>query len=100
MDTTTSSRRRARYQEGAYSEELRRCWNEASLCLQYHNNIASLQVWYSTDHGSHTPLQDDGDEPMMDLVTELQTRRHEHRNRQLSALIVNIETDVQAEWNQ
>ena len=33
----------------------------------------------------------------MDLVTELQTRKHGHRNRQLSALVVNIETDVQAE---
>ena len=47
------------------SEELRRCWNKTSLCFQY-NNIAGLQDWYSTDH---TPLQDDGDEPMMDLVT-------------------------------
>ena len=28
--------------------------------LQYYNNSASLQDWYSTDHGSHTPLQDDG----------------------------------------
>ena len=37
--------------------------------LQYYNNIASLQDWYSTDRGSHTPLQDEGDEPMMDLVT-------------------------------
>ena len=46
---------------------------------QYHNNIASLQDWYSTDHGSHTPLQDEGDEPMMDLVTGLQTRC-EHRD--------------------
>ena len=43
--------------------------------LQYYNNIASLQDWYSTDHGSHTPLHDEGDEPMMDLVTGLQTRR-------------------------
>ena len=42
--------------------------------LQYFNNIASLQDWYSTDHGSHTPLQDEGDKPMMDLVTGLQTR--------------------------
>ena len=65
--------------------------------LQYCNNITGLQDWYSTDHVSHTPLQDDGDEPMMDLVTGLQTGRHEHRNRELSALIVNIETDVQAE---
>ena len=29
--------------------------------LQYYNNIASLQDWYSTDHGSHTPLQDEGE---------------------------------------
>ena len=27
--------------------------------LQNYNNIASMQDWYSTDHGSHTPLQDD-----------------------------------------
>ena len=34
--------------------------------LQYYNNIASLQDWYSTDHGSHTPLQDEGDKLVMD----------------------------------
>ena len=44
--------------------------------LRYYNNIASLQDWYSTDQ---TPLQDEGDEPMMDLVTGLQARR-EHGN--------------------
>ena len=70
--------------------------------VQYYNNIASLQDWYSTDHGSHTPLQDD--EQMIHLVKELQIlrigdleRRQENRNRQLSALIVNIEMDVEAE---
>ena len=31
-------------------------------------------LWYSADHGSTLPLQDEGDEPMMDLVTGLQTR--------------------------
>ena len=40
--------------------------------------------WYSSDHGSHTPLQDDGDGPMMYLVTGLQTRRHEHRPKEES----------------
>ena len=30
--------------------------------LEYYNNTASLQDWYSTDHVSHTPLQDDGNE--------------------------------------
>ena len=73
--------------------------------LRYCNNIASLQDWYSADHGSHTPLEDYGDEPMMDLWTGLQTWRQEHRpkeenigkpvtNRILPALIVNVETDV------
>ena len=75
--------------------------------LQYHNNIAGLQDWYSTDHRSHTPRQDEGDEPLMDLVKDcspdidIETRRdhgrQEHRNRPLSALIVNIVMDVQAE---
>ena len=76
--------------------------------LQYYNNIASLQDWYSTDHGSHTRLQDDDDEPMTELVTRLQSR-HEHRPKEdlqrnlqhrtdeMSTLVVNIETDVQAE---
>ena len=50
--------------------------------LQYCNNIA--KDWFPTDHGSHTPLQDDSDEPMMGLVMELQTRRHEHRPREES----------------
>ena len=50
--------------------------------LQYYNNSASLQDWYSTDHASHTPLQDDGDEPMMDLWTLLQTWRQEHRPKE------------------
>ena len=51
--------------------------------LQYYNNIASLQDWYSTDHGSHTPLQDDGDESMIDLVTGFQPR-HEQRPKEES----------------
>ena len=28
--------------------------------LQYCGDIASLQDWYSIDHGSHTPQQDEG----------------------------------------
>ena len=65
--------------------------NAQQSLLQYKNNIASLQDWYSTDHGSSTPLKDD-DDPVTELVTELQ-----HRNRQLSTLIANIDTDVQTE---
>ena len=54
-----------------------------------------LQDWYSTDHGSHTPLQDGGsrpdDDPVREPVMELQ-----HRNRHLSTLVGSIETDVQS----
>ena len=59
--------------------------------LQYYNNIASLQEWYSVDYGTHVPLQDDTDGPVSELVTELQ-----HRNRQLSTLVVNMESDVES----
>ena len=54
--------------------------------LQYYNNIASLQDWYSGDLGSHTPLEDEGDEPVMDLVTELQNR-HEHARAQKQTVV-------------
>ena len=47
--------------EGAYSEEPARMLEQNQSLLQYYNNFASLQDWYSTDHGSHTPLQDEGD---------------------------------------
>ena len=64
----------ARVQDGDFS--IKKCLQRRTAqmlersqsLLQYYNDIASLQDWYSTDHGSHTPLQDDGDEPMMDLM--------------------------------
>ena len=40
------------------------------------------------------------DEPMTDLVKRIGEEDQEHRNRQLSTLIVSIETDVQAKLNQ
>ena len=58
LGTRTTSRWRSQYQEGAYSEKLCRCWNDASLGFLYHNNNVSLQDWYCTDHGSLTLLQD------------------------------------------
>ena len=87
---------RVQYQEGAYSEELRRCWNEASFCF----STATLQacrigILLTMDPTLHCKIQDD--EPVMDLVTGLQTQRFEHRKRNLSTLVVNIETDVHAE---
>ena len=67
--------------------------------LQYYNNTASLQDWYSTNRGSHTPLQDEGDEAYdgsggrtAALVHMVTRGKQEHRNRQLSTLTVNIET--------
>ena len=101
LDTRTSPKRRPQYKEGAYSEELRRCWNETSVSS---STTATLQVCrigilLIMDPTLHCKMK--ADEPMMDLMTGLQTRcerkKHEHRNRQLSALIVNIETDEQAE---
>ena len=71
LDTRTSSRRRLQYQEG---KELRKYWKNPIIASVLHCcsncKIGSLQ-----DHG-HTPLQDGGSSPLMDLVTGLQTRRH------------------------
>ena len=63
LGTGTSSRRRCQYQEG---KEARECCNntqnKASRCF-------CTAILYSTGHGSHTPLPEDGDMPMMDLQT-------------------------------
>ena len=74
-------RRKPQFQEGASSEELRRCWNKTSLCF---STTTTLQVCR-------------GQQPR---YTHKKNKNQEHRNRRLSTLIVNIETDVQAEWNQ
>ena len=37
-----------------------RFWNEDSSCCCTTTVLASLQDWYSADHGSHTPLRDGG----------------------------------------
>ena len=71
--TGTSSRRRCQYQEG---REARECCNntqnKANRCFCT-TILFKLQDWYSTGHGSHTPLKDEGDKPMMDLAQSLQT---------------------------
>ena len=50
--------------EGAYSKKKKTAQmlerSQSVSAFQYYNNIASLQDWYSTDRGSHTPLRDDG----------------------------------------
>ena len=69
LDTRTCSRRRCQYQEG---EELRKCCNKANRCFCTAMLFKPLD-WYSTGHGSHTPQQDGGGEPMMDLAPSLQT---------------------------
>ena len=66
--------------------------------LQNCNVVQNCKMGILQDHGSHTPLQDEGEEPMMDLASSLQTRyEHTNRNRELSVSIVNIETGAQTE---
>ena len=51
----------SQYRERPYLEKLCRCWNETSLCFQYYNGIAqNCRIGVQGNHGSHTPLQDDG----------------------------------------
>ena len=68
LGTGTSSRRRCQYEEG---KEARECYNntknKANRCFCTTIFLKSKD-WYSTGHGSHTPLPDDGDKPMMDLA--------------------------------
>ena len=92
LDTRPSPRWRPQYQEGACSEELRRCWNEASLCFSTATTLQVCRIGIFTDHASHTPLPDEGNEPMMYLVTGLQTRC-EHREPGGSA-----STHASMEW--
>ena len=64
---------------------------------QYSNNIASLQDWYSTDHGSHTPLQDEGDEAydgsgeVTAALIWTETRRDHGRKRAQKQTVVNVD---------
>ena len=73
LGTGTGSRRRCQYQEG---KEVRDCCNNTQnktnrcFCTTI---LLKTQDWYSTGHGSHTPLQDDGNKPMMVLAQSLQT---------------------------
>ena len=73
LGTGTSSRRGCQYQEG---KEARECCNnaqtKANRCFCTTILFKSKDL-YSTGHGSHTPLQDDGDKPMMDQAQSLQT---------------------------
>ena len=69
----TSSRRRCQYQEEnkrANIATIRRTKPIVAFC---YNIVRKLQDWCSTSHGNHTPLQDDGNKPMMDLAQSLQT---------------------------
>ena len=59
----TSSRRRCQYQDG---KEARKCCNNTQNC-------SNCKIGVTTGHGYHTPLQDDGNKPMMDLAQSLQT---------------------------
>ena len=71
--TGKSSRRRCQYHEG---KEARDCCNntqnKADRCFCT-TILFKSQGWYSTGHGSHASLQDEGGKPMMDLEQSLQT---------------------------
>ena len=85
--TRTSSRWRPQYQEGAHRGKIVQMLERSQSLLQHHNNTASLQDLHSADHGSHTPLQED-----WTSVESSRRLRCRTENRQLSELVVNIET--------
>ena len=72
LGTGTSSRRGCQYQEGKEARGCCNAQNKATRCFGT-TMLFKSQDWYSAGHGSHTPLQDDGDKPMMDLAQSLQT---------------------------
>ena len=83
LGSGTRLRRGCQYQEGQEARECcNRAQNKANRCFCT-TILFKSQDWYSTGHGLHTPLQDDGDKPMMDLVNGLQTRC-EHRDPERS----------------
>ena len=53
--------------------------------------VCKIGFLLTMDPTLHTALQDDDDVPTTEPVTESQ-----HRNEQLSTLVVNIDTDVQS----
>ena len=61
--------------------------------LQYYNNIVSLQDWYSTDRGSHTPLQDEGDELILDLAQTRCEHRDQGEARAQKQIVVNVDRE-------
>ena len=59
--------------------------------LQFFYNVASLKVWYSTDRGSHTPPQDEGD---CTPGTYTETRRDDREeSKALEQTVVNVDRE-------
>ena len=54
---------------------------------------------FSTDYGSHTPLQDEGDEPLIDLVKDCspekdtETRRDHGKTRAQKQIVVSVDRE-------
>ena len=71
--------------------------NKANRCFST-AMLFKPQDWHSTGHGSHTPVQDGGGEPMMDLTPSLQTW-YEHTVALICAQrpSVNTGTETQTE---
>ena len=74
LGTGKSSRRRCQYQEG---KEARECCNNKQNQIQslllVEQYCSNRKIGVSTGHGSHTPLQNDGNKLIMDLAQRLQT---------------------------
>ena len=79
LDTRTSPRRRPQYQEGAYSEQLRRCWNEASLCFSTFTTVQVCRIGILLNMDPTLQYKMKADEAYDGSGEGLQTR-YEHRD--------------------
>ena len=73
-----------RVQDGGLSiKEEKNCANvgKKPIVASVLQCCSNCKIGILQDHGSHTPLQDEGEEPMMGLASSLQTR-YEHTQKQ------------------
>ena len=104
LDTKNESKMETSVSRRCLQRRTAQMLERSQSLLQDYNNIANCKIGIllTVDPTIHYKMKaDEVYDGSGDRVADpTWTRSHEHRNRQLSALIVNIETDVQAEWNQ
>ena len=54
---------------------------------------SNCKIGILQDHGSHTPLQDEGEEPMMGLASSLQTRYEHTQNQKQKQTVVSVDRE-------